>query len=265
MTETGTRLRPQIDHPADLDRLVEQIVAKMDPVAIYLFGSRARGDADDDSDYDLLVVVRDDIPDDLLKTRWLSPSGASTVDVKTRPKARFESRLGQVGTLEHEVACEGLQLYPLGPNPFDSEGPINQMPDPSANLEIVREWLARARWHLPGAKMLFGNFPETAAFHLQQAAENLTRAALIAHQIRPPACHSIGKAAAKLPLTFEDRDRFLAQDHLSDFFWAYRYPSPPGAELPPMPSSDDVRRWLAEIDQLVADFERWLETRGPAA
>ena len=264
MTETGTRLRPQIDHPADLDQLVEQIVAKMDPVAIYLFGSRARGDADNDSDYDLLVVVQDDIPDDLLKAKWQFRSGESPVDVKTRHKARFESRLGQVGTLEHEVACEGLQLYPLGPNPFDFQGRANQVPNRSANVEIVREWLARARWHLPGAKKLFGKFPETAAFHLQQAAENLTKAALVAHQIRPPACHNIGKAAAKLPLTLGDRDRFLAQDHLSDFFWAYRYPSPPGAELPPVPSSDDVRHWLAEIDQLIADFERWLESREAA-
>jgi hypothetical protein len=54
MTEVLTRPKPPIDDPKELDRLVKQIVDKGDPIAIYLFGSRARGDADHDSDYDLM-------------------------------------------------------------------------------------------------------------------------------------------------------------------------------------------------------------------
>jgi len=48
--------------PEALDRAVARIVDAMRPEAIYLFGSRARGDARGDSDYDLLVVVADDAP-----------------------------------------------------------------------------------------------------------------------------------------------------------------------------------------------------------
>jgi len=39
-----------------LDAVTTKIVAAVDPLAIWLFGSRARGDARPDSDFDLLVV-----------------------------------------------------------------------------------------------------------------------------------------------------------------------------------------------------------------
>ena len=39
-----------------LDRMVGAIVAEVDPEQIILFGSRARGDAREDSDVDLIVV-----------------------------------------------------------------------------------------------------------------------------------------------------------------------------------------------------------------
>jgi predicted nucleotidyltransferase len=41
-----------------LPAVVGRVVAAVDPQAIWLFGSRARGDARPDSDFDLLVVAR---------------------------------------------------------------------------------------------------------------------------------------------------------------------------------------------------------------
>ncbi len=41
-----------------LDALVSRLVAALDPQMIWLFGSRARGDAQPDSDFDLLVVAK---------------------------------------------------------------------------------------------------------------------------------------------------------------------------------------------------------------
>lgn len=41
-----------------LDEIVDRLVQALDPVAIYLFGSRARGNARPDSDFDLMVVTR---------------------------------------------------------------------------------------------------------------------------------------------------------------------------------------------------------------
>jgi len=40
-----------------LDEVVSRLVAALNPIAIYLFGSRARGSARPDSDFDLLVVT----------------------------------------------------------------------------------------------------------------------------------------------------------------------------------------------------------------
>jgi predicted nucleotidyltransferase len=45
-----------------LDRMIARIVETMNPEAIYLFGSRAPGDARPNSDYDHLVIVSDDAP-----------------------------------------------------------------------------------------------------------------------------------------------------------------------------------------------------------
>ena len=52
-----------------LDKAVDRIVQAMQPEAIYLFGSRARGEGHADSDYDLLVIVPDDSPNPVTVVR----------------------------------------------------------------------------------------------------------------------------------------------------------------------------------------------------
>jgi predicted nucleotidyltransferase len=52
----------EFDHDQDtvLGDLLRRLIAAYQPERIYLFGSKARGDAGPDSDYDLLIVVPDD-------------------------------------------------------------------------------------------------------------------------------------------------------------------------------------------------------------
>ncbi|MEW5724705.1 MAG: nucleotidyltransferase domain-containing protein [Thermodesulfobacteriota bacterium] len=45
-----------------LAEIVKRIVDKMDPLKVVLFGSRARGSARPDSDFDLMVIAESDQP-----------------------------------------------------------------------------------------------------------------------------------------------------------------------------------------------------------
>lgn len=108
------RPKPRIDHPDELDRMVRQIVRKVDPVAIYLFGSRARGDARPDSDYDLLIVVPDSFPAaeaTVARAFRLTEGRRIPIDALLVREHRFLDRAGKVGTLSYKVAREGVALH----------------------------------------------------------------------------------------------------------------------------------------------------------
>lgn len=45
-----------------VDKLTQHIVERFQPQRLILFGSRARGDAQDDSDFDLLIVAPSEEP-----------------------------------------------------------------------------------------------------------------------------------------------------------------------------------------------------------
>lgn len=52
-----------------VETLVQRLVQEFRPDYVYLFGSRARGDERDDSDYDFMVILPDSAPDKLLSWR----------------------------------------------------------------------------------------------------------------------------------------------------------------------------------------------------
>jgi predicted nucleotidyltransferase len=97
-----------------LANLVERLVQAYQPGRIYLFGSKARGDAGPDSDFDLLVVVSDTAPPELQSSRLAYESlrgtgTAAAVLVLTR--TAFESRLHLAASLPATVAREGRLLH----------------------------------------------------------------------------------------------------------------------------------------------------------
>jgi predicted nucleotidyltransferase len=97
-----------------LEDLVGKIVQRADPVEVWLFGSRARGDHHNDSDYDLLILVDDWWPDEkvnLVEAFRLVEDRTVPVDAVMLRRGRFEERKKLIGTLSHEIACEGKLLY----------------------------------------------------------------------------------------------------------------------------------------------------------
>ena len=65
--------RQKIDNDPNRDPILLDIVRRLveayRPERIYLFGSRARGEAGPNSDYDILVVIPDDAPENQRRSR----------------------------------------------------------------------------------------------------------------------------------------------------------------------------------------------------
>jgi predicted nucleotidyltransferase len=94
--------------------IVDRLVATYRPERVYLFGSKARGDAGPDSDYDFLLVVPDDTPAELLRggPGYQALWGLKTAaDVLVVTRERFESRLCLKSSLSSTVLREGKLLY----------------------------------------------------------------------------------------------------------------------------------------------------------
>lgn len=103
----------QVDDPR-LAEVVRRLVEAYRPERVYLFGSRARGDAAADSDYDLLLVVPDDAPTERTRSRlayeclWETGTAA---DVLVWRRTSFESRLHLPASLPATVVREGKLLH----------------------------------------------------------------------------------------------------------------------------------------------------------
>jgi len=105
---------PPVADSAALREVVRRLIDTYHPARIYLFGSVARGDANSDSDYDLMVVVPDNAPPELHRSRLayetLWGSGVAA-DVLVLTVSEFESRRHVVASLPATVLREGKLLH----------------------------------------------------------------------------------------------------------------------------------------------------------
>src|SRR3954465_8341613 len=99
---------------AAIQRLLERIIARWDPQQVWLFGSRARGDATPDSDWDLFVVVDDSAADDELDPgvgRRLRRECGVRADVIPWRATEFAEFRRIPNTLAYSVVGEGMLLH----------------------------------------------------------------------------------------------------------------------------------------------------------
>lgn len=97
-----------------LQLILNKLIPVFQPTAIYLFGSKARGDAGPDSDYDLLLLVSDDAPKEK-KRSWLAYETLCgtgiAADILILTESAFQKRLHVVASLPATVKREGKLLY----------------------------------------------------------------------------------------------------------------------------------------------------------
>jgi predicted nucleotidyltransferase len=106
--------RQVLEEDPALREIVRRIADAYHPSQIYLFGSKARGTAGPDSDYDLLVVVRDDAPPDLRRSKlaYQALRGTGTAaDIVVCTRSYFEARRHLKASLPGTILREGKLLH----------------------------------------------------------------------------------------------------------------------------------------------------------
>lgn len=76
---------------------------------VYLFGSRARGDHHEDSDWDLALILPDDAARrDLQRSRYLAVHPDAGIEVHPLRRFVYENKKHRPGTLSRSIAEEGV-------------------------------------------------------------------------------------------------------------------------------------------------------------
>lgn len=103
-----------LNRDSTLAEIVRRLADAYHPLSIYLFGSKARGEAGSDSDYDLLVVVPDDALPERRRSRlaYQALRGTATAaDVVACTQSHFEARRHLRASLPGTVLREGKLLH----------------------------------------------------------------------------------------------------------------------------------------------------------
>lgn len=96
-----------------LREVVERIVAAAKPSRVILFGSYGRGDADQDSDLDLMVIERrvDNRGEEMIRLQEAVGNVGVGVDVLVYSEAEYRRRNQVPGTVLYWAYKEGMSLY----------------------------------------------------------------------------------------------------------------------------------------------------------
>jgi uncharacterized protein len=104
------------DSSADprLAEVVSRLVRTFHPERIYLFGSRARGEAQADSDYDLMVLVPESADSSYGRARQAYMALLDVplpMDILVWTSGEFDWQLAAVASLPATILREGRLLY----------------------------------------------------------------------------------------------------------------------------------------------------------
>jgi HEPN domain-containing protein/predicted nucleotidyltransferase len=232
-----------------LERMVDAIRDRISLELILLFGSRATGGAREDSDYDLMIVLRDG--SDLERGRRdaydaLHAIGAQ-VDVLVRSVSDYQRRQTDPGFLDWLVSREGVLLHSSGAVPQRSPGPARVREE---SREGLRAWIERAAEDFRAAELSMAPTdpaPGAICFHAHACAEKLLKALIVRRGRHPPRTHELPQLLSlQGPSVRANRALIAACALLDGLYPSSRYPEEP------LPTLDDARRAL-DSARLVRD------------
>jgi len=94
--------------------LLDRIIAQLNPQRVIVFGSQATDTTHKDSDWDLLVIVDDDIPSERINWRGIYEARRgihAAIDLIPCRESTFRDRSDIVGSLPWIAANEGVVVY----------------------------------------------------------------------------------------------------------------------------------------------------------
>ena len=224
-------IRPAAGKDSVLEAITETIVARFKPQRIVLFGSHARGDAREGSDYDLMVELPGLTDAEAWETRSQIKQalpGGTEVDITVRTPSDFEERRDDPGTLDWAISREGVIIYPHVTDPY-SLRPAPRVRESAEPPLSITEWLDVADSDVLAVERLSTFEPvdwRPVCFHAQQGAEKYLKALLVHRRIQPRRTHNLTELLSDIRkagtrLAGLDTDCAL----LSTFPVAPRYPS----------------------------------------
>ncbi|MFQ3598307.1 MAG: HEPN domain-containing protein [Chloroherpetonaceae bacterium] len=187
----------QVEHKIALDGFEVEILREVrrvsSPVKVVLFGSRARGDYDEESDYDVLVVLSDEV--DLKQERMKLKSAVgklpARVQLLVKHQSECEAMKGVTVGLWRNIRDEGVVLY----EDVSAKRMANNPAEMKTNQDVARTLLEKAKVDLKSALVLNEHLNEMEAigFHCQQAVEKALKAVLAHQNVHFPRTHDLGE------------------------------------------------------------------------
>jgi HEPN domain-containing protein len=239
---------------------LKKLIASMLPYApekIILFGSHARGDADEWSDWDIMVIQETVEPffDRLSNVPMVVAPGVKADLFVYTPSELSEMQASGNPFIER-VLAEGVVIYERGRDmlfqnvpSFEANKGSNMRKE--ARVEATR-WLEQARANLDVARYnVQGNYHFAACFWAQQAAEQALKAFLYGQGLRFVRGHSVYDLAERCLEQKADLGLDpIALALLDRFYIPTRYPNGlPGGIPAEVYTAADSQRALELADQ----------------
>jgi HEPN domain-containing protein/predicted nucleotidyltransferase len=192
MADLVSTVAPQ---EAVLELIARTIADRLKPRRVILIGSRARGDARPDSDYDIVVEFDADpsAVNDLTGDVYsLFPDRRWSLNVIVRITGEIERSADDPGTIDWDIVRQGKIIFSANEGyELPTPGATRIRERPSQPPASVALWLELADKDLRVARLTMneGGLWDHVCFSAQQSAEKYLKALLVRQHARPERTH----------------------------------------------------------------------------